>query len=140
MTSTFQPRESLFKREILYFYTFIAYVFVEKCTLRHKCRAYAISVCLTMDNTINFTTWSSSLVMDLQYVANGMRDTRHSAAWKVWRLVIRKINMDRITFAGELKIVNLNNVTYFANIHVIKVLKTGIICLLRNGSLFTFRT
>jgi len=33
-----------------------------------------------MDNAINFTTRSSSLVMDLQYVANGAQDGKHAAA------------------------------------------------------------
>lgn len=72
----------------------------QKCTLRYKYRAYAFWVYLTMDYAINFT----ELVMDLQYVANAARDGQHAAAWKVWRLVIKKINMGRIIFTENLKL------------------------------------
>lgn len=61
-----------FEREVFHFYG----ERLHRNALHDRNIARAFRVRLTMDNAINFTSRSTPLVMDLQYVANGARASR----------------------------------------------------------------
>lgn len=102
----------------------------QKCTLRHKYRACVFWVCLTTDNAINFTTRSSSLVMDLQYVANEARQHEKcdglSSGKLIWNYLLE--NLKLWTSTTRL----ISQIFVFIVINVINVLKLGYFCLFRN--------
>lgn len=58
-----------FEREVFHFYG----ERLHRNALHDRNIARAFRARLTMDNAINFTSQSTPLVMDLQYVANGAR-------------------------------------------------------------------